>query len=220
MNRPSRTSVAVAAGLAIAALLLAGCASAPEPTPSPTASETPTPPPAPTPSPATTVAAPDPADVTTWVISGAGFGPVERGAVFPGVAEPLSAFELAPVDASCPRLSTLSPVEDSSDAAALLLIVSESGDRVEDVWVSGSPDASGALPVAPRTAEGIGLGSSTDELTAAYPELQQIAQVSAEAFGYAVGDEEGGWIDFIVVEDVVMSIGSSAEPRAPKEFCG
>ncbi|MFD6055910.1 hypothetical protein [Agromyces sp. NPDC060279] len=211
-----RGGAATLGGLAIAALLLAGCASEPKPTPTPTGSETPTPTATPTP----TVAAPDPADVTTWVISGAGFGPVSRGAAYPGVAEPLTAFELAPVDEGCPRLSTLSPVGDSSDAAALLLIVSEAGDAVEDVWVSGSPDASGALPLAPRTAEGIGLGSSTDELTAAYPELQQIAQVSAEAFGYAVGDEERGWIDFIVVEDVVTSIGSSAEPRAPKEFCG
>lgn len=197
---------------AVAALLLAGCASEPEPTPTPTASETSTLTATPTPS----VAAPDPADLTTWVISGAGFGPVTRGAEYPGVAEPLTAFELSPVDEICPTLFTL----EGEDTAALLLIVSAAGDVVEEVWVSGSPDASGALPVAPRTVEGIGLGSSIDQLTAAYPELQQVGQLSAEGFGYAVGDEELGWVDFIVVEDVVTSIGSSAEPRAPKEFCG
>ncbi|MCM3658683.1 hypothetical protein M3147_15610 [Agromyces mediolanus] len=214
-------AAAAFAGLAIAALLLAGCASEPEPTPSPPATSSPTPTASPTPAPVPSAAAPDVADLTTWTISGAGFGPVVRGAAYPEVATPLTAFDLAPVDAACPRLFTLAlAADDGPSVAALLLIVSETGDRVEDVWVSGSPDASGTLPLAPRTAEGIGLGSRIDELTAAYPELQQIAQLSAEGFGYAVGDAERGWIDFIVVEDVVTSVGSSAEPRAPKEFCG
>lgn len=193
--------------VAIAALLLTGCASEPKPTPTPTASETPTPTPTPTP----TVAAPDPADVSTWVISASGIGPVVRGAVYPDVATPLTTFALAPVDAACPRLHTMS----REGTATVLLITSEAGDQVEEVWLSGDPGAE-----APRTAEGIGPGSTLAELTAAYPTLQQTTQVSLDGYGYAVGDDDAGWLDFIVYQDAVTYIGSSAVPRAPKEFCG
>ncbi|MGX5694920.1 hypothetical protein ACWKWP_01870 [Agromyces soli] len=160
-----------------------------------------------------TPAAADPSDISTWVISGAGIGPIERGAPYPEAVVGLSAFA---AEEMCPGMI----VFEREGTPRVLVSLSEDGAAVATVWVSGRGADGGAPSVTPVTAAGIGLGSSLDELEAAYPELQQIVQIAEKTWGYAVGDEESGWVDFIVDDESVLTIGSSERPRAPKEFCG
>ncbi|MFF2370792.1 hypothetical protein [Agromyces sp. NPDC058110] len=218
MPQPTRFATRIAAiGLAsIVALGMAGCApgaAADEPTApaSPSAAVT-TPTPTPTPTPA--AVAMDPADVTTWVITTDGMGPIQRGVAYPEVIAGLPAFRAS--EDWCPWVVGLA----SDDAAPLTLIHPEGDEAISGVWVNGRPDESGALPASPSTEAGIRLGSTMDELSAAYPALETVNQTGPESYGYAVGDETAGYIDFLVEDDRVVLIGVQERAGVPKEFCG
>ncbi|GAA1782241.1 hypothetical protein [Agromyces lapidis] len=213
-RRFARSSIALGIA-AIAMFALSGCAA-----PGEAASEEPTNP-APSAEPtvigtpsATPSAAPvDPADVTTWTITTGGMGPIQRGAPAEATLAGLTAFE---TDEYCPGRIAL-----SADGAATLLVIHPEGvDEVSAVWANGRPDADGVLPASPATEAGIELGSTMDELTAAYPELEPTNQPAAESFGYAVGDDASGYVNFLVEDDTVVMIGVQERAGVPKEFCG
>jgi hypothetical protein len=211
--------VAALAGCTTAASQAGGSTMEPSPVPpsaeSTSSAEEPTPSTEATPSeePGAAPAVPDPADVTGWEVSAAGIGPIERAAAFPGDTEQLTTFTTSEV---CPGVVTF-----SKDAAAgLLVTLTAGGSQISTVWVTGRPGEDGTVPASPVTAAGIRLGSTGDELAAAYPDLVSVVQIGADAFGYAVGDDSAGWIDFVVEGDIVTTMGASEVPRAPKEFCG
>lgn len=156
-----------------------------------------------------TQAAPDPSDVSTWVISSAGIGPIERGAAYPEVATQPPGFT---TDEWCPGVVEMS----GADASRFTLRLTEDGAAVSAIWVA--PAEPGAP--APATESGVRVGSTKAELDAAYPDLIQAGQVAAEAYVYAIGDDATGWIDFTVSDDTVTMIGVSERPLAPKELCG
>ncbi|MCD2443279.1 hypothetical protein LQ757_13425 [Agromyces sp. SYSU K20354] len=205
--RPAPVACALIAILALAACASPGSAEIGSTgQPSPTASAVSPP----TPSPAPTV---DPADVTTWTITAEGIGPIKRAAAYPDALSELTTFEAAEL---CPGA-----VELSRDATAgVLLSLSADGTEVATVWVAGRAGDDGVVPASPATDAGIRLGSSGEELAAAYPDLETVAQIGADTYGYAVGDDATGWIDFIVDGGIVTTIGSSERQAAPREFCG
>lgn len=206
-------SMAMTIGVAaVAVLALAGCtspgeATANEPTPAVSSVS-----PAPTPS-ETTPAVVDPADVTAWAITTAGIGPIERGARYTEVIAGLASFE---VSEPCAWAAVL----DTEGAASLLLTHPEDGEEIASVWVTGRADDAGIVPASPSTETGIVLGSTMDELTAAYPDLQPVNQTGADSYGYAVGDAADGYLDFLVEGGVVVLIGVQEVAGVPKEFCG
>jgi len=202
----------VAAGAAVCvAVAFAGCASQPkaEPAPAPTPAASASPTPAPT-SPTPTV---DPADVSTWVISASGIGPIERGAAYPEVLDELTTFAVEP-STLCPELVRL----ERADTATVLLILSDDGATVERVWVFSSVRDPGGPHDGGVTEASIRLGATPADLEAAYPELELIIE-RPSSVGYAVGDDESGWIDFTVVEGAVTGIAASDSRYTPSEFC-
>lgn len=196
----------------IAVLGLVGCASPGEAItsePTPTASSS-----APTPTPSeTTPVAVDPADVTTWVITSGGIGPIERGAPYGEVVAGLPSFE---VSEWCAWVVGLT----AEGVASVLVTHPEGGEEITSVWVTGRASEAGVVPASPATEAGIVLGSTSDELTAAYPDLEQVNQIGADSFGYAVGDDANGYLDFVVENGVVVMIGVQDVAGVPKEFCG
>ncbi|SFR69825.1 hypothetical protein SAMN05428970_0797 [Agromyces sp. CF514] len=210
------TKIAALGFAAIVVFGMAGCAPgavADEPTAPATSSPleaTPTPTPTPTP----TVVALDPADVTTWVITTEGMGPIQQGAAYPEVVAGLPAFEAA--EDWCPWVVGLS----SDGVAPMLLTHPEGAVEITSVWVNGRVADGGTAPASPATEAGIRLGSTMDELTAAYPDLEAVNQTGPESFGYAVGDEASGYLDFLVEDDQVVLIGVQGVAGVPKEFCG
>ncbi|MDQ0894749.1 hypothetical protein [Agromyces ramosus] len=212
--RPFVSMAAAFAVSVVAVLGLAGCeppgeAVASEPkTAAPSVSLTPTPTPI-----ETMPASVDPADVTTWLITTGGIGPFERGASYQEVIAGLPSFE---VSEWCPWVAGLS----AEGAGSMILTHPEGGEEIISAWVTGRADEAGTIPASPSTEAGIMLGSTMDELGAAYPDLQQVNQVGADSFGYAVGDDSNGYLDFIVEDGAVVLIGVQDVAGVPKEFCG
>ncbi|ANJ25860.1 hypothetical protein [Agromyces aureus] len=198
-------------GAAVVVLTLAGCAptAGADPAPSPTPSAAPVETPSETPTPMPEPVVIDPADVSTWVISGQGIGPLTRGAAYPDVIAPLTSYT---ADEWCPGIVGLV----GEDAPGFTLALND--DRtVRALWVSSAVDP--ALPV-PATESGIRVGSTKAELDAAYPALEVAGQIAQETFVFAAGDDVNGWVDFTVIGDEVSMIGVSSTPIAPKELCG
>ncbi|MCD5348332.1 hypothetical protein PX701_10575 [Agromyces sp. H3Y2-19a] len=198
------------------ALVLVGCATSGDATePEPTAAVTAAPTPVETPTATPTVApvAVDPADVSTWTITTSGIGPIQRGASAEAAIAELTAFES---EEYCPGIVQLS----TEGSASMLLTHPEGADAIGGVWANGRADAEGVVPASPKTETGVALGSTMDELAAAYPDLAPSNQTGAESYGYAAGDEASGYLNFLVENDVVVMIGVQDRAGIPKEFCG
>ncbi|MFF2271974.1 hypothetical protein ACFVTX_06860 [Agromyces sp. NPDC058136] len=210
-HRPFRALLSgalAAAGLVV----LVGCTSAGA-APNPSAEATPAPSPsAEAPAPDPTPTALDPADVTTWVITAQGIGPIVRGA---DAAETVAGFTAFEANEWCPGVIGLS----QEGTGQIVVTVLDDG-TVGAVWANGRDVGDGTVPPSPSTEEGIVFGSTMEELAAAYPGLVPSNQAGAESYGYAAGDETAGYLNFLVEGDKVISIGVQDRAGVPKEFCG
>lgn len=228
---------ALGVGISLVALLLVGSAGAalaagviPSPfgdpaptivTPTSTSAVTPTPtvptetpdPPRPTPPPAPDV---DPEDPSTWTIRFDGVGPVQLGSSFDEQRQVLSTFEDF-TDALC--------------TAGNLDLQAPSGFRFRFVGGPDEPMATAAItfgnggsPLAddrattPKTAAGIGIDSTKDELLAAYPDIELTGMYQSEIYPYyGITDGNGGWIVFALIDDEVSTIQIANESVLPNE---
>jgi hypothetical protein len=147
--------------------------------------------------------------MATWMITPGGIGPIERGDDFAELVDELTPFEAIEW---CPGVVRL----ERGGAARIVLDLAADGAQVGNLWLIGRPDDGSASPT---TEEGIRLGSSTADLTTAYSDLSTVVQSGSDTWVYAVGNDEAGWIDFVVEDDVVVLVGASARPGVPKEWC-
>jgi len=200
-------------GAVVVVLTLAACASSAvaESGGEPTSSAAPVAPvamPTPTPSP-TLEPVVDPSDVTTWTVSAERIGPIVRGGAYADLVPDTAAFT---VTGWCQGVMAF----DGEGTAQFVIRLSDDEAQVRAVWV-----VPGAVeePLSPATAEGIRLGSTAAALTAAYPDLVTVVQRGADTWGYAVGSDADGWLQFIVENDAVVLMGASERQMAPKEWC-
>ncbi|MET0735081.1 MAG: hypothetical protein ABWY55_05475 [Microbacterium sp.] len=180
--------------LAVAVLLLPACTDAREGESGPTASSTPPPSITAEPVPSSTAVTPgDPADPATWIVSDKGMGPLVIGMPFPEAIAILPRAEDA-----CGHAYT------GADGSAWIV---RSGDLMDGpldvVMWHGAPG--------PQTAEGIGIGSSVEDVRAAYPEAAEVAGQADHL--------QAGRIYFAVGSGAVTEIGVTAT-EVPWEFCG
>ena len=204
--RTAPVMLALVATLALAACASPGAAETSSTVPpSPTSSPTPTP----TPTPTDSAPAVDPADMSTWTITADGIGPVERGADSAQIVDALTAFD---ANEMCPGIVGL-----QRDASAEIMMSLADDGHISKVWVTAWGNDGSASPM---TEAGIRLGSSMEELTAAYPDLSTVVQRGADTWVYSVQPDPEGMIDFVVEDDVVRLIGASDSSMTPKEWCG
>jgi hypothetical protein len=216
---PSRVfhgAVAAAAG----ALLLAGCTTANEPTDtqsgssaSATPSAVPASPAAP-PSAAETAPPIDLDNPSTWVIDVTSFGPLSRGIPLGDAALSMTAFTPT-TNEGCPWMTTFVKV----GSPTILLVASPDSDLITEVLLQESEPGAAPTASSPRTRDGISLGTTLAELTAAYPTLQEIEGPPGEP-SYSVTDDSGNYLNFGVNEqNNVDLILLRDRPGVPHEYC-
>lgn len=177
-------------------------ASGQTPTPAPTASATPTPTPTPD---AEDVY--DTTDMSTWLISYSGIGPVKLGRTVPNVLAEVGTGE-QPCGPSVAAFfdSGVVAVGDGSDPS--VVIAATTG-----VKPSVDPDAR------PHTDAGIVAGSSYDELLTAYPDAEPYTDTQGRP-GYRLTDGTS-FIFFTSVDGATINIiDVSTLPVDVKEYCG
>lgn len=182
-------------------------------TPTPTLpTETPDPPrPTPAASPAV-----DPDDPGTWVITFDGLGPVQLGSSFDEQRQLLPAFDDI-TDALCTarnldlqapsgfRFRSVGGADESTGTAAI-------------TFGNGGSEFADDQSTTPKTAAGIGLGSTKEELLAAYLDIELTGMYQSEIYPYyGITDGNGGWIVFALIDDVVSSIQVANESDLPSE---
>lgn len=206
----------VAAGLAAGALALAltGCVPAPstpgfvEGTPGPSASASP----APNADPEGAVA--DPAQPSTWTIGFDAVGPIVLGTPSTEQHAVLAAFEPEVAGDGC-------GLDFVSTPSGLRVGTGESAaDGVTSVVLNAEVPAQ--VGAGPHTANGIGIGSTIDDLVKAYPDARKTSDMGEALITYAVTDASGHSIVFGAwrTDPAIATIQVGTGDRITAEGCG
>lgn len=239
--RRRRTGIAIgvvaalllgAAGGSVALGLIPGQDDRPAPpaataTPDPTPTRTPdgapvvdSPPPTPTPTSTRRPFALD--DPGTWTISGTEVGPIALGGAYDAETDDLVA---AYVHSPCYALWDPREPSGPNGESPSLFIVPDGSGGITGVDIAG-PSSPGA---APTTAEGLGLGSTLDELRAAYPDLRYTLfdvvdpdPADENPYGVWTTTIDGGHVSFHVTATTPVDgiWVSTQHATPPTEFCG
>jgi hypothetical protein len=159
----------------------------------------------------------DPNDPATWLIDFDGVGPAVLGRSFEEQRQTLPGFDDT-TDSLC--VDSHLRLQAPSGLPLLFVGSAEQADRTAAVELSSTGSTAPDLRQAsPKTAAGIGLGSSDEELLAAYPGIEKTGgYVDPEEFPYyGLTDGNGGWIVFGIIDHVVDRIQIAHEADLPIE---
>ncbi|WP_350352551.1 hypothetical protein ABS642_05580 [Microbacterium sp. A8/3-1] len=210
-NHMRRMTFTIAAGAALC--LLAGCATstAADPSAGPTAT------PAVTPTP-TEMPEADPADPATWIISDEGIGPVELGGDFGTVLGMLP--DTWKNDEVCSWTAWWTAA-DSSYGVYFVRGTESDTAPISELSVYSAAEDLGTVE-GPRTAEGLGVGASTEDVLTTYPDAEQGAdEIGSGTWMRLPGDAEGHvFFQFREGEDTASSVTVTSRDAPSYEVCG
>jgi hypothetical protein len=158
-------------------------------------------------------------DPATWVIGFTEVGPLSIGGSIDEARGAMTAF----ADASAPDECPLVVFDGIEDDVPTIWAEPDAGlTTIAQLVVTGSGGSTEFTSGSPRTADGIGVGSTREQLLAAYPGIEQQNDDEPPAFAYyALTDGSGRYIDFAVDgEGRVDSIALHDSPVPPSEYCG
>ncbi|WP_139179676.1 hypothetical protein [Curtobacterium sp. MCBA15_007] len=154
---------------------------------------------------------------SSWTISGDEVGPIALGGATEAESDDLAqAYRLVPATPS----TCTAPGTWARDGSPTLRIMEED-DRVTGVLIGAEGDSARTTTAGPTTAAGIGVGSSSDALRAAYPSLTE--RISTPDGSWSRWDVQlpGGLVSFQLGEGGanVESVWVSAEQNLPTAVC-
>jgi hypothetical protein len=218
----------IAVAAAVGVLLLAGCTNANELTDagsSPTRSASPSATPAataplasasPAPTPSATPTAPpvDIDDPNTWTIEFTTLGPLTRGTPASEATPSMTAFTTV-VQEGCTWITGY----DKPEFPSIWLVATQESEVSAQIVLQKWGGAAPVAPNSPRTLEGIGIGSTDDELTTAYPTISVVEGTYGPH--YSLTDGAGNYLNFdITDEGLIDTIVLDTKPDMAGEYCG
>ncbi|QBR73701.1 hypothetical protein [Microbacterium sediminis] len=152
----------------------------------------------------------DPADPTTWVIDGGAVGEISLGDDYLATAEDLG----DGWDETCEGLTAWGNPELN------VFFVAGSDGTIETITVEG---LIGDPSAGPRTPDGIGLGSTRDEVRTAYPTVEEVAPAIGDGVYLRQSDDDptdgARFFEFAAGDDRVSSITLTTRDEPPYEPC-
>jgi len=153
-------------------------------------------------------------DPSTWEIDFTSFGPLSRGMPLSEAALSMTAFTPTPNE-GCPWMTAYNKV----GSPTIVLVALPDSDLITQVLLQESEPGAAPTESSPRTRDGIALGSTLAELTAAYPALEEVEGPPGEP-SYSVTDDAGNYLNFGVNEQgIVHVILLRDQPGVPHEYC-
>lgn len=207
------------AALAVGVLLVAGCAG--EPAGEQAASEKPaagaastapteTPEPSATPAPAEV----NPDDPSSWIIDYTAIGPLTLQGQLADQATSTTAFTTTVQD-GCPWVTAL----DKADFPSIWLPDPSDTGVVEQIVLQAWGSVPTVAANSPQTSAGIGIGATLDQVTVAYPDIEQNDGTYAPF--YSLPDGSGHWINFgLSADGLVDTIVVRDSAQIDSEYCG
>jgi hypothetical protein len=200
---------------ALGVLLLAGCATtAPDseattgPAPSPTASE-------PAPAPSGSEPPADPNDPSTWLVTERGIGPIETGGDFEATLVELP--DSWNNDENCSWAAWWNAEDDSYTMTFVRGTESEDAPIVLASASAADPVTAG---VGPRTEEGLGIGSTKDEVLAQYPDASEGDAPIGEGTWLSVPADGATMFFEYYTADEANAVTVTTLEQPPYETCG
>ena len=208
----------------------ASASQTPRPTPSRTSTPASTASPSPTPTPAPTAPAPtdpaapqapagpamDPSDPSTWIIRFDGVGPVSLGVPMNDQRQVLPDF----TDINDPSCTEYYLDLEAPSGFSVLMLGGPQQPRstVGVTFGNGGGTGPETRETTPRTAEGIGIDSTLDELLATYPGIEKTGMYQSDDYPYyGLTDGQGAWIVFGIIKGKVADIQIATEAVLPPE---
>lgn len=160
----------------------------------------------------------DISDPASWIITFDGVGPLTIGGSLTAEASLMTAFTRG--SETCPAGAF-----SSTTAPSVWALVKTDNTSIDKLVVTGNADPARFVATTPKTIEGIGIGASLAQLTAAYPSIVRTGEYPAGEFDpnviyFGVSNSSGRWIDFSIVNGLVESITIQASGIPDAEMCG
>ncbi|GAB3580641.1 hypothetical protein GCM10027406_20490 [Leifsonia lichenia] len=166
----------------------------------------------------------DPANVSAWLVTWAGMGPLTIGgdvtaqtSAIPGFAKTIDQDGCVGHELAIAQTGT---TQDGAQPTVTAVAKDGSATTAVRIQVADASDLGQAVSPTPKTSAGIGLGSTLDALRKAYPDLERSNSVSGGQRAYALGDGNGRYVDFVVNGDeFVTAIVVGGDDRVSSDLC-